>query len=311
VFIEVAERASLTDAASALDMSRPMVARYVQSLEQWLGVRLLHRTTRRVSLTDAGDEAIQRCKQVLEMTSDIQAASGVRRIEPRGKLRIAASGSFAQAYLAGAFVEFIERYPQVQIEVIAGERTVNLVEERIDLAVRIGRRLDDGLIARPLGTCRSVICASPAYLAAHGTPQTPEQLKSHRNITHAYVGRSELVLLRKNERVRLRVSSALQSNETAVTRQAALEGGGIAVLPTYFVSGCLTSGELVRVLPDYEPEALGIHAAYLSRAHQPILLRLMLDFLSQRLSGSVAPWDRVNAAGARVPKRSRARHRRS
>lgn len=310
VFVEAAERASLTEAATALDMSRAMTSRYLEWLEKWLGVRLLHRTTRRISLTDAGAEALQRCKQVLDLTHDVQAVAGARRAEPKGKLRITASTSFAQAHLTTAIVDFLALYPQTEIELIALERTVNLVDERIDLAVRIGNRLDDTLVTRPLGVCRSVICASPAYLAKHGVPTKPGQLPQHRCITHTSVGRTEYLLRRGKESVRVPVRSVLQSNETAVTRQATLDGAGIALLPTYFVSSELAGGKLVRLLPDYEPEPLGIHAVYLSRVHQSLLLRLMLDFLVERYSGTVAPWDRQIAA-IRAPASKTHRGRRS
>jgi DNA-binding transcriptional LysR family regulator len=189
-------------------------------------------------------------------------------------------------------VEFLARHPQTQIELITLERAVNLVEERIDLAVRIGRRIDEGLVARP--------------------PRTPEELSRHRCITHAFVGRSEFVLLPKgadSRPIRVPVQGALQCNETAVTRQAALDGGGIALLPTYFVGGDLVRGDLLRLLPDHEPEPLQMHAVYLSRAHQPLVLRLMLDFLAQRFGGDVAPWDREIAAAAAAPGRSRNRAR--
>lgn len=296
VFVEVAERSSFTSAADALDMSRAMVARYVVGLEEWLGVRLLHRTTRRVSLTDAGAEAIERCRLVLETARDAQVAAGARRIEPSGRIRITAASSFAQAHLASAVIEFLTRHPKASVELIATEHAVNLVEERIDLAVRIGKRVDEGLVARRLAACRSVICASPAYLATHGAPRTPDDLTRLRCITHAYVGRSQFVLVRDGQVARVPVLGALQSNDTSVTRQAVLDGGGIALLPTYFVSKDLASGDLVRLLPDYEPEPLAIHAAYLSRDRQPPLLRLMLDFLIQRFAGEVAPWDREIAA---------------
>ena len=171
VFAEVADRASLTEAAQALDMSRAMVSRYLESIERWLGVRLLHRTTRRVSLTDAGEEALQRCRQMLELSRDVQSVAGARRAAPAGKLRITTSTSFAEAYLADVVTDFLAQYPQTQVELIALERTVNLVEERIDLAVRIGNVLDDSLVARKLGVCRSVVCASPAYIKASGYPQ--------------------------------------------------------------------------------------------------------------------------------------------
>jgi DNA-binding transcriptional LysR family regulator len=313
VFVEIAERASLTDAADGLGMSRAMVSRYLESLEQWLGVRLFHRTTRRVSLTDAGAEALERCRQVLDMTRDVQAVAGVRQAEPRGRLRITASASFAQAHLAKAMVDFLALHPHTEIELLAMERAVNLVEERIDLAVRIGNRLDDGLVARPLGVCRSVICATPTYLARHGTPATPEALREHRCITHAFVGRSEYHLRRGGQSIRVPVRGVLQSNETAVTLQAALEHAGIALLPTYFVHEHLADGRLVRLLPEHEPETLGIHAVYLSRAHQPLLLRLMLEFLVERFGGEVAPWDRAlatSAAPAPAPSAARPRARR-
>ena len=159
------------------------------------------------------------------------------------------------------------------------------MEERIDLAVRIGNVLDDTLIARKLGVCRSVVCASPAYIQGSDLPRTPDDLRKHRCITHAYVGPTDLRLHPKGQALRIPVKGPLQSNEAAVTRRAALAGAGIAMLPTYFVSADLASGALIRLLPDCEPEPLGIHAAYLSRLHQPQLLRMMIDFLADRLSG--------------------------
>jgi DNA-binding transcriptional LysR family regulator len=296
VFTEVADRGSLTAAADALEMSRAMVSRYLESLETWLGARLLHRTTRRVSLTDAGAEALQRCRQVLELANDVQAAAGARSAAPTGKLRITTSNSFAQAHLAAAVAEFLQQHPATQVELIALERAVNLVEERIDLAIRIGNQLDDTLLARRIAVCRSVVCAAPAYLAANKRPRAPEQLRDHRCLTHAHVGRTEWRLQRGGQTVKVPVTGPLQSNEVAVIRQAALDGLGIALLPTYFISDDLAQGRLVRLLPGYEPETLGIHALYLSRQHQPLLLRAMVDFLAARFSGEVAPWDRVASA---------------
>jgi DNA-binding transcriptional LysR family regulator len=297
VFTEVADRGSLTDAGTALDMSRAMVSRYLESLETWLGARLLHRTTRRVSLTDAGAEALQRCRQVLDLTLDVQAAAGARSTAPSGKLRITTSNSFAQAHLASAVSDFLKQHPGTQVELIALERAVSLVDERIDLAVRISNELDDTLVARRIATCHSAVCAAPAYLAAHAAPKAPEQLRMHTCLTHAHVGRSEWRLRRDGQTVKVPVHGPLQSNEVAVIRQAALEGLGIAMLPTYFISTDLAQGRLVRLLPAYEPETLGIHAVYLSRQHQPLLLRVMLDFLAERFSGDVAPWDRAARVG--------------
>jgi DNA-binding transcriptional LysR family regulator len=293
VFTEVAERGSLTDAGNALEMSRAMVSRYLESLETWLGARLLHRTTRRVSLTDAGAEALQRCRQMLDLADDVQAAAGARSAAPSGTLRMTTSNSFAQAHLTEAVSDFLKLHPNVQVELIALERAVNLVDERIDLAIRISNQLDDTMVARRLADCRSVVCAAPAYLTEHGTPKTPDQLRAHRCITHAHVGRTDWRLQRAGQTVKIPVRGPLQSNEVAVIRQAALEGLGIVQLPTYFISADLEQGRLVRLFSKYEPEVLGIHAIYLSRRHQPLLLRSMLDFLVERFGGDVAPWDRA------------------
>ena len=263
VFVQIAERGSLTEAGQALDMSRAMVSRNLESLEDWLGTRLLHRTTRRVSLTDAGAEALQRCRQVLELTGEVKAVAGARQSAPSGRLRIATATSFGQACLADVVAQFLARYPQVEIELLAQERTVNLVEDRIDLAVRIGNQLDESLIARRLGDCHSVLCASPAYIDASGMPTEPESLGSHRCITHAYVGRNELRLRRDGQVIKVPFRGVLQTNESTIAHSAASSGVGIALLPTYLVSEDLREKRLVRVLPDFEPEVLGIHAVYL------------------------------------------------
>lgn len=291
VFAEIADRGSLTETADALDMSRAMVSRYLASLEEWLGVRLLHRTTRRVSLTDAGREALDRCRKVLELTGDVKSLAGARSSAPSGRLRMTASPSFAQAHLTAAVADFLLRFPLTQVELVVMERAVNLVEDRIDLAVRISNKLDDALVARRLGTCRSVLCASPAYLAQHGTPLTPEALRDHRCLTHAYVGRSEYALHSGPRIVRVPVVGPLQSNEPMVLLRAALAGIGIAMLPTYLAYEAVMQGALVRLLPDHEPERLDVHATYLSRQYQPQLLRSMLDFLAERFAVDTAPWD--------------------
>jgi DNA-binding transcriptional LysR family regulator len=301
-FIEIADQGSLTGAADALALSRAMVSRHLEGLERWLGVRLLHRTTRRVSLSDAGMEALPRLRQMLELAADLQAVSGARRAEPTGKLRIATSLSFAVSCLTHAIVEFQQQYPRIAVELLTIDRAVDLVAERIDLAVRITNRLDEGLVARRLATCRSVLCASPAYLAQHGQPQRPGDLSAHACITHAYGSRAEYRLSHAGRMAVQAVAGPLSGSETAVIRQAALADAGIAMLPTYFVGDDLARGSLVRVLPDHEPEPLGIHAIYLSRQHQPVPLKLLIDFLAERFGGDIAPWDRLAVSRQRKPR---------
>ena len=268
-FIEIADRGSLTRAADALDLSRAMVSRHLEGLERWLGARLLHRTTRRVSLSEAGLEALPRLRQMLELAADLQAVAGARRTEPTGKLRITTSLSFALSCLTQAVVDFQARHPRIEVELLTVDRAVDLVGERIDLAVRITNRVDDGMVARRLASCRSVLCASPTYLKRRGHPQRPQDLKSHDCITHAFGTRAEYRLGQAGRLTTLGVTGPLSGNETAVLRQAALAGAGIAMLPTYFVGDELTRGTLVRVLPDHEPEPLGIHAVYLRASTSP------------------------------------------
>ena len=282
VFTEATTRGSVTAAADTLDMSRAMASRYLEYLEKSLGTRLLHRTTRRISLTDAGVETLEYCRQILALNSEMEALTGIRRTTPSGTLRITSSVAFAQARLTPLIADFLTRYPEVQIELIALERTVNLVEERIDLAIRIGNQLDETLVARQLGNCHSMICCTPAYADRHGIPHTPDELQQHRVVTHTTVGRSVYHLQHHGHTVQVPVSSIFQCNETTVTRQAVLESIGIALLPVYFIEDDLKNGRLIHLLPDYEPEPLGIHAVYLSRVHQPQLLRLMVDFLTEQ-----------------------------
>jgi DNA-binding transcriptional LysR family regulator len=292
VFIEVAERGSLTGAGEHLDLSRAMVSRYVASLEQWLGARLLHRTTRRVSLSDAGQQALSRCRRMIEMADEVVAAAGARRSEPVGKVRITTSLSFAQAQLTAAVVAFQQRWPRVEIELFAVDRAVNLVDERIDLAVRITNALDDSFVARRLATCNSVLCAAPAYLQRRGVPTSAADLKAHDCITHAFGARAEYRMRHNGQPVSVAVGGSLFCNETAVLREAALAGAGIAMLPTYYVGDAFERGALVPLLPELQPEPLGIHAVYLSRRHQPQALRLLIEFLAERFGGELAPWDR-------------------
>lgn len=302
-FVEIADQGSLTRAAESLDLSRAMVSRHLESLERWLGARLLHRTTRRVSLSAAGEEALPRLRQMLELAADLQAVSGARRAEPVGKLRITTSLSFAMACLTQAIVEFQRLHPRITVDLMTVDRAVDLVAERIDLAVRITNRLDDGVVARRLAGCRSVLCAAPAYLSLHGQPKQAADLAHHACITHAFGSRAEYRLTHAGRLVEQAVSGPLSGNETAVVRQAALAGAGIAMLPTYFVGDDLLRGTLVRVLPDHEPEALGIHAIYLSRQHQPLPLKLLIDFLADRFGGDTAPWDQPMPAPSLTPRR--------
>lgn len=283
VFVEVVERGSQTAAAEALEMSRAMVSRYLAELEGWVGARLLHRTTRKLSLTGAGEQLLGQCREMLAVAEAMQGVSQGRNEAPRGNLRIACSQSFAQAWLVHALNDFTSLYPQVSVDLLVGSQAVNLVEARIDLALRITNQLDPNLIARQLAVCRSVVCASPAYLEKHGTPQHLAELSQHNCLSYAYFGRSIWAFSRAGEPHAVAVSGNLSANESMVLLEAALAGGGISLQPRYSVGGHLRSGALVQLLPDYQPQELGIHALYGTRRQMPPTLRVLLDFLLERL----------------------------
>lgn len=292
VFVEVADRGSLTQTAEHLEMSAAMVSRYLAAVEAWFDARLLHRTTRKVSLTDAGQAALPACRQMLEIAEEARYIAAERSREPAGVLRVTSSSSFADAQLTAALIEFQEQYPQVEIVLSVGDKPTDLVAERVDLAVRITNTLDLTMITRPLARCHSMLCASPDYLQRHGLPRTADDLRQHRCIAHAFgIGKQYRLTPKDGETITVPVNWSFHTNETAVLRRAALSGAGIGMLPTYYLGDDLRTGRLVHLLPDHEPNVLGIHAIYLSRQHQPLALRLLVDFLAARFAGETAPWD--------------------
>ncbi|MDW5416240.1 LysR family transcriptional regulator [Iodobacter sp. CM08] len=292
VFIEVVDQGSLTAAADKLDMSRAMVSRYLAELESWLGVRLLHRSTRSVGLSSAGQEALPRCRKMLELAEDVQGITLNQNAAPHGLIRVASSNSFAQSHLAAAAAAFVAKYPQTQLELIVGDRSINLVDERIDLAIRITNDLDPNLIARKLSICRSVVCAAPAYIAEHGMPQQPDDLLRHQCLNHAFFGKNGWRFSKDGQAFLVPVSGAISANDANVILQAALAGAGIAHQPTFSAAPYLESGELVQLLADYHSDELGIYGLYTSRRHMPIILRSLLDFLAERF-GNEPSWDKV------------------
>ena len=292
VFVQVADRGSLTAASEALSMSRAMVSRYLAELESWLGVRVFHRTTRRLSLTPAGEAALSRCRTILELGEDMRAALADPDDAPHGRIRITCSTSFGLSHLAAAVADYVARYPGTAVDMMLMDRAVNLVEERIDLAIRISRELDAGLIARKFSVCRSVLCASPAYLGRHGAPRLPEELTAHNCLTHHYVGRSLWHLQRAGQTTPVAVSGNISANDATALLQAVNAGAGIAMLPTYLISPLIRAGQLVVVLPDYTVDTMGIYGVYTSRRQMPLIVRSFLDFLAARF-GDEPEWDRL------------------
>lgn len=279
VFVAIVDRGSMIAAAESLEMSRAMATRYLAQMEQWAGARLLHRTTRKLSLTHAGEATLERCRRMLEFAQDMDLAEGQESEELRGLLRISCSQSLGQSALAIAVADYLRSYPQVAVDLQMNNRAINLVEERIDLALRITNELDPNLIARPLSTCYSVVCASPAYLSVSGIPESPQDLTVHNCLTYSYFGESLWHFDQSGVKSSVAVSGNLSANESVVLLSGALEGAGITLQPIYSVAPYIARGELIKLLPDYQPQAMGIYGVYASRRQMPTTLRTMLDFL--------------------------------
>ena len=293
VFVEVAHSGSFSATADKLEMSRAMVTRYVGELERWLEARLLQRTTRSVTLTDAGESCLRRCQQMLSLMEDVEeetCAHDARSLgQLRGQLRITCSVSLTYAQIAAAVVDFLKLHPQLKIDLNASEGSLNLVEARIDLAIRISAAPDPMLIGRKLAACTSVLVASPAYLAQHGIPQHPLDLAQHRCLSYANFGKSVWTLSRDQEQLEVRVSSQFSANEATAILRGCLAGGGIALQPTYLANPHVQDGSLQAVLPNWNLPEMTVYALYPSRKHLSPAVRAFLDFLVERFE--TVPWN--------------------
>ncbi|MGY3867833.1 LysR family transcriptional regulator [Aeromonas bivalvium] len=284
VFVSVVEQGSLSGAGERLEMSRAMVSRYLAELERWMGARLLHRTTRRLSLTGPGEEALNRARAMLALGEEMEQIAIRGDETPKGQLRITSSYSLSDALLVGAANEYLALYPDTAIDILLLDRTVNLVEERIDLALRITNDLDPNLVARRLGTCHSVVCASPAYLARHPTPQRVQDLALHNCLTYTYFGKSLWEFQGPGGPQSVPVSGNLSANISNLLLSATLAGAGISLQPRYSVVQHLARGELVALLPEWQPKRLGVYGVYGTRKQMSPLLRSFLDFLVARMA---------------------------
>jgi DNA-binding transcriptional LysR family regulator len=284
VFVAVVDRGSQTAAAEHLNLSRAMVSRYLATLERWIGARLLHRTTRKLSLTQVGGELLPLCREMLLSAERMRSTGLLANDEPRGNLRITCSQSFAQTWLSPVLVEYLARHPKTSINLQISSQAVNLVEEGIDLALRITNQLDPHLVARQLGTCHSVICATPGYLQQAGTLQHPRDLGGHNCLTYSYFGRSTWQFQNDAGKEDVAVNGNMSSNDSGVLLEACLAGGGVCMQPRYVVASLLATGQLAQVLPQWQPRALGIFALYASRRQMLPALRTLLDFVAEKLA---------------------------
>ncbi|WP_336366380.1 LysR family transcriptional regulator [Marinobacter sp. C2H3] len=287
-FCAVVDAGSFAAAADALGLSRAAVSRDVNDLESRLGVRLLHRTTRRLSLTAEGEVFQERCRELLAGVAEAEAEVTARRGVARGKLRLNVPVSFGISHLAPLWGRFHQQYPEVDLTVELLDRLADIVDEGFDLAIRIARLQSSTLISRQLTTTRLKACASPEYLSRHGQPRTPSELASHRTIAYSHFASGNDWPFdgpAGPETVKVRPWMHANNGETCCA--AALAGEGIILQPGFLVNGAIERGHLVPLLTDYESRRLGVYAVYPSRRFVTPKVRAMVDFLLAALPEEV------------------------
>ncbi|CAD5374535.1 Transcriptional regulator, LysR family [Rubrivivax sp. A210] len=288
-FAAVVDAGSFVRAAEALGQSKAAVSRYVAELEARLGVRLLHRTTRKLSLTDEGQVFHLRCKTLLADLSEAEAEITSRSGQASGLLRVNVPVTFGILHLAPLWAAFGERHPGLTLEVTLADRIVDLVEEGYDLAVRIARLPSSSLVSRKLASTRMILCAAPRYLAEHGAPAHPSDLAGHAVLAYTLLSVGEQWGFEGPEGpVSVKVAPWLRSNSGDTCRAGALQGRGIVMQPSFLVEDDVRAGRLVEVLPQYRGMALDIVAVYPSRQHVAPKVRLVIDFLAQAFRSP--PW---------------------
>jgi DNA-binding transcriptional LysR family regulator len=283
-FAAVVDAGSFVGAAGALQRSKASVSRQVAELEARLGVRLLHRTTRRVSMTAEGELFHARCTALLAELDEAEAELTSRHDEAIGQLRINVPVSYGLLRLAPLWGAFMARHPRVTLEVTLSDRVVDLVDEGYDLAVRIARLADSSLVGRRLSSTRMVLCASPGYVARHGAPDRPSALARHAVLAYSLLSTGDTWRFEGPDGSEsVRTQPRMRTNSGDTCRAVALRDQGIILQPDFIVGEDLRSGALVELMPRWRAGELGVNAVYPSRRHVPPKVRLMIDFLAEAL----------------------------
>ncbi len=295
-FAKVAETQSFSEAARRLRSSKSAVSRHVAALEADLGARLFHRTTRSLTLTEAGRDYYARTSRILADLAEANASVTQLQAAPRGRLRVNAPMSFGFLHLAPALGDFLARYPEIELDVTLTDRFVDLIDEGVDVAVRIGTLTDSSLVARRLASIRRVLCASPDYLKTHGKPQTPDDLKAHDCLSNTNINITRewrFIHPEDGSPWTIEVKGPMNANSGDMLRVAALRGHGFVHLPTFIVGEDLKAGTLVSVLESYIAQDLTLNAVYPTARHLSPKVRAFVDFLAERFGGDKPYWDEM------------------
>jgi DNA-binding transcriptional LysR family regulator len=282
VFVRVVQAGGFSAAARRLGMPKSTVSRKVSDLEERIGARLLQRTTRKLGLTDAGRVYYERTARIVGEIDNADQAVGRLQTAPRGELRVTAPASFGM--LGPIVAKYLERYPEVQVDIVCTDRRVDLVEERFDVAIRAGELADSSLIARSLGKAKLVFVAAPGYCRHHGAPQTPADLREHACIAFGGYETPNLWILESGgKRREVRVTPRLTANDFEVLRDATVAGAGIACLPEVLCAVDVHKGRLRRVLPDWSSAEVPVHALYSRARHLSPKVAAFLDLVAKEL----------------------------
>jgi DNA-binding transcriptional LysR family regulator len=293
-FVTVVEQMSFTKAADKLDMAKSSLSRRVTELESRLGVQLLQRTTRKLSLTDQGQQFYQRSTQILADLEEVEELISDEQLELKGRIRMAAPLSFSNQHLSNVVCEFNSNYPNIDLNIDLNDRQIDLVEEGFDLAIRVGDLQDSNLIARKLGVVRMATCASPEYLKRFGIPEHPSQLPDHLGLTYTNVSANLIWRYLVDGKLKTFIpKNNLSANNGDFLASAAVNGLGLVNTPTFIVFRLLQSGDLERVLTDFPSPKTGLYAVFPPGRLMPARVRVLVDFLCDRF-GDNPYWDKLS-----------------
>ncbi|ENO8811410.1 LysR family transcriptional regulator [Photobacterium damselae subsp. damselae] len=288
VFVSTVGLGSLTAASEALGMSRSMATRHITALEKSLGVCLLYRSTRSLGITNAGRDLLPFCQNILEQNAQLYSLAQEQQSQPKGRISLVTSISFGQGYLAQAIEQFMLKYPDIEVDLTLSNQSLDLIKHGVDMAIELSNELPESLIGKKLADCPSVVCASSQYLAEHGTPLSPEDLRDHNCLIHKRIGHDWLfvpkVASKSAQPVNVTATSNYSVNDSSILLDATTNGKGLACLPLPLIVNDIQAGTLTVLLKDFEVNPIGIWALYPSRQYQPKLHRLLLDFLQEDLS---------------------------
>ncbi len=292
VFVAVVENGGFTAAARTLGISKSAVSKRINQLEAHLGVRLLHRTTRKLSLTEAGERYFEHAIQALAAANQAEDAVAELQGEPQGQLRINSPMSFGRLHVAPMIPKLLKRYPKLKIDLVMDDRRVDLVAEGFDTAIRAGNLPDSTLIARKLAPVRQVFCASPDYIDRYDRPSTPAELSGHNCVLYCYSSDADKwTLIGEGGPVTVTVSGSYKVNNSEALLEALREGVGIGRLPTFVAGPDLKAGRLVKLFESYRIPEFTLYAVFPEREYLPAKLRVFLDFAIEYFGGDEPYWD--------------------